>query len=164
MIAGLVPIDASQPLCVAASCFWRRASYRGAGDHAGCISWRSLTRTCSSSHDHRMPVPLFAHKPEQCPYGHSLTPGMPQKISWMPCICEPAREAERQSRGMGHLMLWCGTCSAEDHRDTRFYEPPHQVGYSGPVSGWMTRPDALARRRRRPGRRRQPRADRRPGR
>ena len=52
---------------------------------------------------------------------------------------------------MGHLTLWCGTCSAEDHRDTRFYEPPHQVSYSGPVSGWMTRPDALARRRRRPG-------------
>jgi hypothetical protein len=31
----------------------------------------------------------------------------------------------------------CGTCSAEDHRDTRGYQP-HQVGYSGPVSGWMT--------------------------
>ena len=43
---------------------------------------------------------------------------------------------------MGHLTLWCGRCSAEDHRDTRFYEPPHQVSYSGPVSGWMTRPDA----------------------
>jgi len=44
---------------------------------------------------------------------------------------------------MGHLTLWCGTCSAEDHRDTRFYEPPHQVGYSGPVSGWMTQPDTV---------------------
>jgi hypothetical protein len=85
---------------------------------------------------------LSAHKPEQRPYGHSLTPGMPQKISWMPCICEPAREAESQGRGMGHLTLWCGRCSAEDHRDTRFYEPPHQVSYSGPVSGWMTQPDA----------------------
>src|SRR5690348_16789300 len=60
----------------------------------GCMSWRSLTRTRSSGHDHRMPVPLFDHKPERCPYGHSLAPGMPQKISWMPCICEPAREAE----------------------------------------------------------------------
>ena len=52
---------------------------------------------------------------------------------------------------MGHLTLWCGTCSTEDHRDTRFYEPPHQVGYSGPVCGWMTRPVALARQRPRPG-------------
>ena len=69
----------------------------------------------------------------------------------MPCICAPAREAENQGRGMDHLTLWCGTCSAEDHRDTRFYEPPHQVGYGGPVSGWMTQPDALARRRQRPG-------------
>jgi hypothetical protein len=34
------------------------------------------------------------------------------------------------------------TCSAEDHRDTRFYEPPHQAGYSGPVTGWMIQPDA----------------------
>ena len=42
---------------------------------------------------------------------------MPQKISWMPCICEPAREAESQSRGMDHLALWCETCSTEDHRD-----------------------------------------------
>src|ERR1700748_3362302 len=39
-------------------------------------------------------------KPEQCPYGHSLAPGMPQKISWMPCICEPAREA---------IVLSCGS-------------------------------------------------------
>jgi hypothetical protein len=45
---------------------------------------------------------------------------------------------------MGHLTLWCRTCSAEDHRDTRFYESPHQFGYSGPVSGWMTLPDGLA--------------------
>jgi hypothetical protein len=80
----------------------------------------------------------------------------------MPCICGPAREAESQD-GMSHLTLWCGTCSAEDHRDTRFYEPPHQVSYSGPVSGWMTRPDVLARRTRRPGRRPRPRADLRPG-
>ena len=63
-----------------------------------------------------MPVLLYANNPKQCPYGHSLAPGMPQKISWLPCICEPAREAESQGRGIGHLTLWCGTCSAEDHR------------------------------------------------
>jgi len=60
----------------------------------------------------------------------------------MPCICEPAREAESCGRGMGHLTLWCGMCTAGDHWDTRFYEPPHQAGHSGPVSGWMTQPDA----------------------
>ena len=75
-----------------------------------------------------MPVPLFVHQPEYCPYGHSLAPGIPQKVSWLPCVCEPAREAGSQGRGLGHMTLWCGTCSAEDHRDSRFYEPPHQVG------------------------------------
>ena len=25
---------------------------------------------------------------------------------------------------MGYMTLWCGTCSAQDHRDTLFYEPP----------------------------------------
>ena len=29
---------------------------------------------------------------------------------------------------MGHVTLWCGTYSAENHRNTRFYErPPQQV-------------------------------------
>jgi hypothetical protein len=78
----------------------------------------------------RMPAQLFAHKPERCPYGHSLAPGMPQKISWLPCLCDPAREAAEHGRGMGHVTLWCGACSAEDYRDTRFYEPPHQAGYN----------------------------------
>jgi len=86
-----------------------------------------------------MPAPLFAHKREHCPYGHSLAPGMPQKMSWMPCICDPAREAAEHGRGMGHVTLWRGACSAEDHRDTRFYEPPHEVGHNRPLSGWATR-------------------------
>jgi hypothetical protein len=34
-------------------------------------------------------------------------------------------------------------CSDQDHRDTVFYEPPHDLGHR-PVSGWMTRPDAWA--------------------
>ena len=88
-----------------------------------------------------MPAPLFANKPGHCPYGHSLAPGKPQKI---PCICDPAREAAEHGRGMGHLTLRCGACSAEDHRDTRFYEPPHQISHNRPLSGWATRPDALA--------------------
>ena len=28
---------------------------------------------------------------------------------------------------MGHLTLWFATCSVDDHCDTQFYEPPHQV-------------------------------------
>src|SRR5260370_3769194 len=92
-----------------------------------------------------MPALLFANKPERCPYGHSLATSTPQKISWLPCICGPAREAAERGRDMGHVTLWCGTCSEQDHRDTRFYEPPHEVGHNRPLSGWMTRPDALAR-------------------
>jgi hypothetical protein len=66
-------------------------------------------------------------KPERCLYGHSLAPGMPQKISWLPCICDPAREAAERGRGMGHVTLWCGKCSDQDRRDTRFYEPPRRA-------------------------------------
>jgi hypothetical protein len=101
-----------------------------------------LTGTCSSSHNHQMPARLVLNKPALCPYGHSLAPGMPQKVSWFPCMCEPAREAGEQGRGLGHMTVWCGTCSAEDHRDVTFYEPPHQVGHSRPLSGWVTRPVA----------------------
>lgn len=97
-----------------------------------------------------------------CPEMESYVIGFFQGDNMVAQLPSPAREAESQGRGMGHLTLWCGTCSAEDHRDTRFYEPPHQVKYSGPVSGWMTQPDALVRRRRRPGRRRLPRAGLRP--
>ena len=28
---------------------------------------------------------------------------------------------------------------------SRFYEPPHEIGRNRPLSGWVTRPDALAR-------------------
>jgi hypothetical protein len=49
---------------------------------------------------------LFAHKPERCPYGHSLARGMPQKISWMPCICEPARKLRARAGG------WATCCGA----------------------------------------------------
>jgi hypothetical protein len=53
----------------------------------------------------------------------------------------PGTRAER-GWGMGHVTLWCGICSDQDHRDTVFYEPPHDLRHSGPLSGWMTRPDA----------------------
>ena len=102
---------------------------------------------------------LCNHKSARCPNGHSLARGMPQKISWMPCICGPAREATEHGRGMGHVTLWCGTCSAEDYRDTRFYEPPHEVGHNRPLGGWVTRPDVLALPIRQPGPRRRPQGD-----
>ena len=44
----------------------------------------------------------------------------------------------------------CGR-GAEDDRDTGYYEPPHKVGHHRPLTGWATRPDALAFRVRRPG-------------
>lgn len=50
-------------------------------------------------------------------------------------MCEPAREAESQGRGLGHVTLCCGPCTAQDRRDTRFYEPPHQVGHQHPALG-----------------------------
>jgi hypothetical protein len=99
-----------------------------------------MTETGSSGHDLRMPVPLFANKPEHCPFGHSLARGKPQKIGWTPCICGPAREAV--GRGMGHLWVRCLACSDESQRETICYEPPHDTGHQ-PVNSWATRPGPL---------------------
>jgi hypothetical protein len=109
-----------------------------------------------------MAVSLFPNKPNHCPYGHSLAPGKPQKVSWLPCMCAPAREAGEQGRGLGHMTVWCGRCSVENQRTTTFYEPPHQVSHDGQLGGWVTRPDVLALRRPRPGRRLWPRGGLRP--
>lgn len=49
-----------------------------------------------------MSVSMFDHKPERCPFGHSLRPGMAQ-VGWQPFICEAAQEAVQEGRGMGHL-------------------------------------------------------------
>ena len=35
---------------------------------------------------------------------------------------------------MGHVTLWCEACSTEEHRDTMFYEPPHEAGHNRPLS------------------------------
>jgi hypothetical protein len=59
----------------------------------------------------------------------------------MPCICGPVREAAEHGRGMEHVALSCGACSAEDHRDTIFYEPPHEVGHNGLPNDWVMQPD-----------------------
>ena len=65
-----------------------------------------------------MPALLFAYRPERCPYGHSLAPGMPQKISWLPRICDPAREAADRAAWPCDAMV----------RDVQCRGPPgHQV-------------------------------------
>jgi len=78
-----------------------------------------------------MPVPLFAHRPERCPFGHSLALGKPQRVGWTPCLCASAREAAGNSLGMGHLWIWCGACH-EDGRETMLYEPPHDPEHREP--------------------------------
>jgi hypothetical protein len=79
-----------------------------------------------------MPVLLFAHRPQRCPFGHSLAVGSPQLVGWQPCICASALEADREGRGMGHLLVVCGGCHA-DRRESVFYEPPHDIRHRAPI-------------------------------
>jgi hypothetical protein len=76
-------------------------------------------------HDHPVSVSIFEHKPEHCPFGHQLWPGL-ARVSWQPCLCAAARERAELGRGMGHVWVSCETCH-EHLRDTTFYEPPHDV-------------------------------------
>ena len=80
-----------------------------------------------------MCVPLFANRPEQCPFGHSLARGMPQRVGWKPCLCTAAQEGAERGRGMGHLWILCVACHG-DSRQSMFYEPPHDIKHhaSGP--------------------------------
>lgn len=78
-----------------------------------------------------MTVPLFANRPLRCPFGHSLARGRPQSVGWKPCICTPAREAAGEGRGMGHLLISCGLCH-EEHRQSTYYEPPHDIRHREP--------------------------------
>ena len=68
---------------------------------------------------------LFEHKPDVCPYGHELKPGR-IVVSWTPCICPAATEADVRGRGMGHVRVDCRQCEAEG-RVTTFFEPPHDA-------------------------------------
>jgi len=72
-----------------------------------------------------VPVSIFEHKPEYCPFGHRLWPGQAQ-VSWKPCICAAAREGAERGRGMGHVRVTCRACH-EQLRQTTFYEPPHDI-------------------------------------
>ena len=49
-------------------------------------------------------------------------------VGWKPCICTSAREAAAEGRGMGHLMISCGSCH-DELRTTTYYEPPHDITY-----------------------------------
>lgn len=72
-----------------------------------------------------VPVSIFEHKPEYCPFGHQLWPGRAQ-VSWKPCVCAAAREGAERGRGMGHVWVSCRTCH-DQLRQTTFYEPPHDI-------------------------------------
>jgi hypothetical protein len=78
-------------------------------------------------------VSIFERKPEFCPFGHRLWPGM-ARVSWQPCVCAPAREAAAGEkaglgRGLGHVGVSCETCH-QQFWDTTFYEPPHDVRHA----------------------------------
>ena len=75
-------------------------------------------------------VSMFDHKPERCPFGHSLWPGMAQ-VGWQPCICTAAQEAAERGRGMGHLWVSCNTCH-DQLWQTTFYQPPHDINHHQP--------------------------------
>lgn len=70
-----------------------------------------------------MIVSMFDHKPEYCPFGHSLWPGK-ALVSWSPCLCAPAQERT----GWGHLKVACTTCH-DQHWQTTFYQPPNDINH-----------------------------------
>ena len=57
--------------------------------------------------------------------GHDVGPGH-AKVSWTPCGCGPALEANERGRGLGHITVTCSMCWIE-RRVTRFFEPPHDT-------------------------------------
>lgn len=107
--------------------------------------WRGF-RHGERGHDRWVPVQLFDHRPQRCPFGHHLGPGQ-ATVSWRPCACGPAAEANERGRGMGHLTVTCGTCW-DEHRVTRYHEPPHDT--RAPAAG-KTVPPRLQDDRRRDG-------------
>lgn len=73
-----------------------------------------------------MPASLFKHKPEQCLVGHSPAPGQAADGRMETLHRAPAREAAAEGRGIGHLLICCGSWDDELRRTT-FYEPPHDI-------------------------------------
>ena len=63
--------------------------------------------------------------PGAAPFGHDVGPGH-AKVSWTPCGCGPALEANERDRGLGHITVTCSTCW-DERRVTRVFEPPHDT-------------------------------------
>ena len=115
--AGCPPYP-SRPAPPRWSRIWRCGAFK--------IGARSLGfRRGRRGHDHLVSVSMFDHRPRRCPYGHDVGPGK-AKVSWTPCGCDPALEANERGRGLGHITVTCGTCW-DERRVTRFYEPPHDT-------------------------------------
>ena len=61
-------------------------------------------------------VSMFDHKPERCPFGHSLWPGMAQ-VGSQPCICTAAqgRLSEAAAWGISGCHVTPATTTSADH-------------------------------------------------
>ena len=68
--------------------------------------------------------PWWWSYPVECGNGHIWAPGK-VNVSWEPCQCRPAREA--QPRGSGHRTIACRTPGC----DYVAYEPQHDEAAAG---------------------------------
>jgi hypothetical protein len=71
----------------------------------------------------RRRLPAWWAYPERCENGHEWGPGK-VAVSWSPCQCRPAREA--QPRGSGHLTVECRTPGCR----SVWYQPEHDQATS----------------------------------
>jgi hypothetical protein len=76
---------------------------------------------CSSGTMHEDQLPNWWTYPTRCGNGHPWGPGR-VLVSWMSCLCDPAREA--QARGNGHWVIACRGPGCT----WICYEPPHDPG------------------------------------
>lgn len=89
-------------------------SYLVVAVRCGCCTFllhslRSSTTDRLAGHDHLVSVSMFDYKPQRCPFGHKLWPGMAQ-VGWKPCICTVARGSRRTPPGSrGHAGEGLGT-------------------------------------------------------
>jgi hypothetical protein len=79
---------------------------------------------CSSRRMALGGLPDWWTYPTCCANGHGWRPGR-VIVSWMPCLCAPAREA--QEKGPGHRVIACRApgCGFE------VYQPPHDQATAG---------------------------------